>query len=155
MPHSSASASAQNIRALEGMPAFGVRKHFVVEIVEQADHAPFVGVRVRVAVARGGGAHRGLDGEGVAAQTIALGVLAEKFPGVFAVRHSLAPYPASLTRNKFVGLTCGVSAVQFLTSCRWLTTARFGIGRLPRFSSIPYNAARSFFVRSGTRVRPR
>ena len=64
------------------------RKHFVIEVVQQADQAPFVHVSVRSTVTRGAGSHRRLNREGVLSQTVALGVLAQKFPGCYSVRHT-------------------------------------------------------------------
>jgi hypothetical protein len=63
------------------MPRPEVRIALVVEVVQDPDGAP--GLRI-LAEALGVGAHRGLDGEDVAAQRLRRGPLAEEGPGLVA-----------------------------------------------------------------------
>ena len=64
------------------------RKHFIIEVVQQPDQSPFIYIGVRCTVTRGGRTHRSLNRERVLSQAVAFGVLAQKFPGFFSVRHT-------------------------------------------------------------------
>ncbi len=55
----------------------GGGKHFVIEIMEQADQSPFILVGIGRAVTSGASAHRCFDRQSVLAQAVALGVFAQ------------------------------------------------------------------------------
>jgi len=76
------------------MPArVRVGEHFVIEIVQQTDDSPLVGVDLYPAVARRAGTHRRLDRDGVLPQTLSLRVLAQQFPSILSVKHHFLVSP--------------------------------------------------------------
>src|SRR5215510_15183172 len=79
-------AATKDVRAGKRM-LIGRGKHLVVEIVKQTNESPLIDVSVRPTVAFSTGAHGRLYSQSVFTQAIALGVLAEQFPGISSIGH--------------------------------------------------------------------
>src|SRR6185295_631478 len=67
----------------------GRRKHFVIEVMEQADKPPLVDISVRSTVTRRARTHRSLNRQRMLPQALAFGVLAQQLPGFCSTRHRL------------------------------------------------------------------
>ena len=63
-----------------------VRIHLVVEVVDQRHHAPLLLILTKLTRV---GPHARLNGQGVLPQVLALGALAQQFPGRLTIHHSL------------------------------------------------------------------
>src|SRR5437660_1550491 len=78
--------SDQDARARKRM-LIGSRKHFVIEVMEQANQAPLIFVRVRFAIPLRGGAHRRFNCDRVFTQAIAFRVFAQQLPRFVTIGH--------------------------------------------------------------------